>query len=40
MKNSVLLGFWNVMVGIPPALWQSQIRQEAQKASDEASRRD
>jgi hypothetical protein len=32
MKNSVLLGFWRAMVGIPPALWQGQIRQEAQKA--------
>jgi hypothetical protein len=32
MKNSVLLGFWHAMLGVPPALWQGQIRKEAQKA--------
>jgi hypothetical protein len=31
MKDSVLLGFWRAIVGVPPAMWQGQIRNEAQQ---------
>ena len=31
MQNRILLGFWHAMVGVPPALWQSEIYRNARK---------
>ena len=31
MASRILLGFWRAMVGVPPALWQSEIYRNAKK---------
>ena len=30
MDNSLLLGVWRIMIGLPPELWQKQLAKETQ----------
>ncbi len=33
MNNSLLTGFWRTMVGVPPFLWEKQIKKTRQKVT-------
>jgi hypothetical protein len=34
MADRILLGFWRAMIGVPPALWRSEIAKNAAKTRE------